>query len=419
MICKEKKMKIRKSENTTTQESQESQNTTKGPKGAGTSPRVVNSSADSIEMTSSVKGKDETSGKRELTTDEQAKVPNIDPENFTSLRSGADPRAALEGARSKYKPSSPQHGTGTLPNGLSGLDRSQYNVQTSGAPPTSLKESAGQIGSRAEQLKAAGGNNMTDMFNDPFADDKNRGQEARNAMGNHGDDEKTWGEKAAEYSRKAGEFALKVVAKKTHVNPPGGGEVMTMLKGPEIVESVTGDSKDLLNGFIAILTGKRSGDDQKPQVDLEDVPPDVDGGGYTGTGGGKLRGEEVLPEALRTRNILQGATGKGPGGGEVVYPSPENTGGGKAEVDEHGAFKARLGYDNSHYLIGQPAREEEKGFNGLSGVDPSDPFSGGVSDAEWTGPTRTEEPGNVRTTPTGGDGQLSHLVNNEDEDDRK
>jgi hypothetical protein len=411
MICKEKKMKIRKSEITTTQESQESQSSKQNSKSSSANPRGVSSTRDSVEMSG------ETSARQQLTSDQRKMAGEIDPKNVESLRDRKDKKPELELPHAKHHRPSPG-GEGRLPNGMSASDvrdRSQYNVETKS--PETLRESIGRLGQRADELRSQSPN-ARNIFSDPFADDKNRSQEARNAMGNHGDDEKTWGQKAAEYSRKAGEFALKVVAKKTHVNPPGGGEVMTMLKGPEIVESVTGDSKDLLNGFIAILTGKRSGDDQKPQVDLEDVPPDVDGSGYTGSGGGKLRGEEVLPEALRTRNILQGATGKGPGGGEVVYPSPENTGGGKAEVDEHGAFKARLGYDNSHYLIGQPTGEQT-GFNGTSGGNPV--INGGAAYYEdrngWTGPTRTEEPGQVQTTPSGGDGSLSHLVQNNDDDD--
>jgi hypothetical protein len=39
--------------------------------------------------------------------------------------------------------------------------------------------------------------------------------------------------------------------------PPGGGEALTILRGPDTVQSVTGDARDLLNGFIAIF---QSGD---------------------------------------------------------------------------------------------------------------------------------------------------------------
>ena len=177
-------MKIRKSENTTTQESQESQNTTKGPKGGGKGPRGVNASADSVEMSSAAKGKAEASGQRVLTADEQAMVPKIDPENFTSLQSGTDPRAALEGSKpfSQYKQPSPR-GSSTMPNGQSGFnahDLSQYNVQTNSAPSLDLKGAMGQVGSRGEKLKALAGN-KTDMLN-PFEAGKSQSQGGRSYM---------------------------------------------------------------------------------------------------------------------------------------------------------------------------------------------------------------------------------------------
>jgi hypothetical protein len=53
-------MKVRKSEATIIQESQD---TNKGAKGAGKNPRAANSSADTVEMSSAAKGQAETSGR--------------------------------------------------------------------------------------------------------------------------------------------------------------------------------------------------------------------------------------------------------------------------------------------------------------------------------------------------------------------
>jgi hypothetical protein len=54
-----------------------------------------------------------------------------------------------------------------------------------------------------------------------------------------------------EAGKDAAETALEVGVEK--FGPPGGGEALTLLQGPSFVESVTGDAKDFLNGFIAIF----------------------------------------------------------------------------------------------------------------------------------------------------------------------
>ena len=172
--------------------------------------------------------------------------------------------------------------------------------------------------------------------------------------------------------------------------------------------------KGVFTSSGATSTGTTDSSSGQPQ------PSAKDPGGYTGDpyrgpkGNNPLPdGEQFLPEALRTRNILQGGTGKGPGGGETVNPSPDDTSGSNVVIE---GIYLSPGITKSTDLISQPERGQETG--GGSGDTTLGPKqAGGAVDplegSAWTGGTRTEEPGETQTAPTG---DLSHLLNNDDDD---
>ena len=66
------------------------------------------------------------------------------------------------------------------------------------------------------------------------------------------------------------------------VGPPAGGEAVTILRAPAFVQSVTGDARDFLNGFIAVV---HSGDKDPRMPDANGnlhntpTPSDIDNGG--------------------------------------------------------------------------------------------------------------------------------------------
>jgi hypothetical protein len=430
-------MKINNSTQTTkTQETQESQNAAKGPKGGGTSPRAGNATADSVEMISTAKSKAETSGQRQLTADEQAMAGKIDPKNYTSLHSGTDPRAALESKPfDKYKQPSPR-GTSTMPNGQtpSGPDLSKYTTPTNGAPP-SLKESMDQIGSRGEKLKGLVGN-ATDMFNDPLKFKGNNSQGGPGSLGKSMiSDEQTPMAKTIEKVDKGSQGVVTAIGGVATIVTATAGAVaaapivaitagaVAVMAGLRAADDATGIGDEIVNGFVKAdehdtvqeklaeqefekAKAKHEADEKKKGGGVKDPGPDVDG--TAGSGG---RGGSLVDSLFNGGTILQGVTGKGPGGGEVINPSDETTGGGKGPFDDHGAYEARRTQDNADYLIGQPAQRDEDGFNGLSGTGGGQ--RGGNIDNEdgsgYEGGQRTEEPGEIKLTP-GGDGQLSHLI---------
>jgi len=224
--------------------------------------------------------------------------------------------------------------------------------------------------------------------------------------------------KAADWAETIAEKALDVLGDETGVSPPGGNEASTILNAPKVVEEVTGDSKDFLNGFKAIFADPWQRDDMPHKFDQPKRGDDGGGSDFSGP----VFDDSWLPEQLRMRNILQGVTGKGSGGGETVNPGEQGNTGDSVNVDLGIKYRTKL---TEQQMIGQPLRNEETGdLTGGSGGAMTDPVkAGGAVDPlegdSWTGTTRTEEPGDVQTTRSGDLSGLFQASQNDDDDYRK
>jgi hypothetical protein len=104
--------------------------------------------------------------------------------------------------------------------------------------------------------------------------------------------------------------------------PPGGGEATTLLRGPGIVQQVTGDAKDLFNGFKAIF---QSGDKDPRMPDANGnvktpLPPGMESGSSGFITAADLKG------ALGRVNFNRQPTGEENGTGGPVNTGATGTG---------------------------------------------------------------------------------------------
>jgi hypothetical protein len=82
------------------------------------------------------------------------------------------------------------------------------------------------------------------------------------------DDDKAWYEKAWDWAK--GMVTSGSAGGASPAMPPGGGEALTILNAPKIVEEVTGDSRDLLNGFKGIFQSGDKNPRLKSSLDQEE-----------------------------------------------------------------------------------------------------------------------------------------------------